>query len=40
MTPICNFKHPINCNEIEEEEAEINPFSKLLRIIKEEEKEI
>ena len=40
MTLICNFEHPIDCDEIEKEEREIDPSTKLLRLVKEKEKEI
>ena len=39
-TPICNFEHPIDCGEIEEEEEETDPSAELLRLVEEEEKEI
>ena len=38
MTPICNFKHPIDCGGIEKED-EINLSMKLLRLVIKEEKE-
>ena len=40
ITPICNFEHPIDCDEIEEEKIEIYSSIEILRLVKEEEKEI
>ena len=40
MTPLYNFEHPIDCGEGKEEEVEIDPSTKLLRLVEEEEKEI
>ena len=39
-TPMCNFEHPIDCGEIEEDEEETNPSVELLRLVEEKEKEI
>ena len=40
MTPMCNFEHFIDYDEIEKENEEIDPSVEFIRLVEEEEKEI